>query len=90
MYHEGRSGTGESARRELAISAPHLQQGGSWMKCPHCGEEIDMSLFGPGEVTRTVADIQADQRRARLDDANASTRPNTVTMDELKKGGGRK
>ena len=49
-----------------------------------------MSLFGPGEVTRTAADIEADQRRARLDDANASTRPNTVTMDELKKGGGRK
>ena len=38
----------------------------------------------------TAADIEADQRRARLDDANASTRPNTVTMDELKKGGGRK
>lgn len=91
MHHEGREVTRPGhcwpARRS---PAPHLKQGGNRMKCPHCGEEIDMSLFGPGEVTRTAADIEADQRRARLDDANASTRPNTVTMDELKKGGGRK
>lgn len=58
------------------------------MKCPHCGEEIDMGLFGPGTTPRNAAEIEAAQKRARLDDVNASTRPNTVTVDELKKGKG--
>ena len=39
----------------------------------------------PNEVTRTADDIQVEQARARMDDANASTRTNTITLSEIKK-----
>jgi hypothetical protein len=47
---------------------------------------VDCGLFGPGTTPRSTAEIEAAQRRARLDDANASTRPNSVTVSELKNG----
>lgn len=47
-----------------------------------------MSLTGPGRSTgqHTRAAQQQRQSTARMEDANASTRPNTVTVDELKRG----
>lgn len=44
-----------------------------------------MNLFGAGPEPRTASDIQDAQRRAKLDDANQSTRPNTLTVDEIRK-----
>jgi hypothetical protein len=50
-----------------------------------------MNLFGPGKPTgqHTRAAQQDRQRTARIQDANASTRPNTVTVAELKGRHGR-
>lgn len=45
---------------------------------------MDVSLFGPG--VERPRDIKAEQSRARLDDANESTR-RTVTVEELKRRG---
>lgn len=44
-----------------------------------------MSLFNSSSARpeRTAADVQAGQSRAKLDDANASTRNATVTVSEL-------
>lgn len=42
-----------------------------------------MGLFGAGPEPRNAEDIQREQTRAKLDDANASTRPNTLTVDEI-------
>jgi hypothetical protein len=38
-------------------------------------------------TNRSATEVKAGQRRARLDDANQSTRPNTVTVSELQKRG---
>ena len=42
-----------------------------------------MSLFGAGKETRTADDIKQAQSRAKLDDANTSTRPTEITLAEL-------
>jgi hypothetical protein len=61
------------------------------MQCPHCKEEIDVGLFtrdrNESVTNRSATEVKAGQRRARLDDANQSTRPNTVTVSELQKRG---
>jgi hypothetical protein len=48
-----------------------------------------MGLFNAGRLesvtNRNATEIQAGQRRAKLDDANTSTRPNTVTVRELQR-----
>lgn len=42
------------------------------------------SLMGPGNRSeRTREDVARGQSRARMEDANESTRPNTVTVTEL-------
>jgi uncharacterized protein YhfF len=38
-------------------------------------------------TNRSATEVKAGQRRARLDDANQSTRPNTVTVRELQQRG---
>jgi hypothetical protein len=61
------------------------------MQCPHCKEEIDVGLFARDRnesvTNRSATEVKAGQRRARLDDANQSTRPNTVTVRELQQRG---
>lgn len=56
-------------------------------RCPTCHQEVPVSLFTPSRnesiTNRTAVEIRAGQSRARLDDANTSTRPNTVTVREL-------
>lgn len=58
------------------------------MKCPHCQEEIDMGLFtrdrNESVTNRSASEVRAGQTRAKLDDANQSTRPNTVTVSEVR------
>jgi hypothetical protein len=44
-----------------------------------------MGLFSAGQAPRDAQQIKADQSRAKLDDANQSTRPNTVTVQELQR-----
>lgn len=50
-----------------------------------------MGLFGPGKpnADNTAAARAARQSNTKLADANASTRPNTVTMAELQRRAGR-
>lgn len=45
-----------------------------------------MGLFGPGRATgeHTEQAVRERQREARREDANASTRPNQVTLDEIR------
>jgi hypothetical protein len=42
-----------------------------------------MGLFSAGKTPRSPAQIKTDQRAAKIADANASTRPNTITVQEL-------
>jgi hypothetical protein len=42
-----------------------------------------MGLFSAGQAPRSAAEIKADQSAAKIADANASTRPNTVTVKEV-------
>lgn len=72
-------------RAPEASGAERCKTSDESVKCPHCNEEIDVNLFGAGPEPRTASDIQAAQSRAKLDDANASTRPNTRTLDEIRK-----
>lgn len=44
-----------------------------------------MSQMSAGPEPRTAEDIKRDQSRAKLDDANTSTRPTEITMAELRK-----
>lgn len=44
---------------------------------------METGKFGAGIERRSAADIKAGQSRAKLDDANASTRPTEVTLAEL-------
>jgi hypothetical protein len=56
------------------------------VKCPHCGEGIDVSQFGRGdEKVQSAQERQRQQSRDRYEDVNASTRPNEVTMADLKR-----
>jgi hypothetical protein len=66
---------------------PGFNSPGVRVKCPHCHEEIDMGLFGAGKTPRSPSEIRAGQSAARIADANASTRPKTVTVQELKNRG---
>jgi hypothetical protein len=54
------------------------------VKCPHCNEEIEMGQMSAGSEPRTAEDIRDAQSRARLDDANESTR-REVTVEEIRK-----
>jgi hypothetical protein len=44
-----------------------------------------MGLFGAGPEPRNAEDIKRAQTRAKLDDANTSTRTNSLTMEELQR-----
>lgn len=44
-----------------------------------------MGQMSAGPEPRNADDIRRDQSRAKLDDANASTR-RTVTVDEIRRG----
>lgn len=44
-----------------------------------------MGQMSAGPEPRTASDIKDAQTRAKLDDANTSTRPTEITMAELRK-----
>lgn len=76
--------TGDDQRSAWLIIS-RAPRAGRWLgRCNIHRGEIDVSLFGPG--VERPRDIKAEQSRARLDDANESTR-RTVTVEELNRRG---
>lgn len=55
-------------------------------RCPHCGEEIDVSQFGRGvERTVTREDQERQQRQDLMEDLNkAAQSRSTITLEQLK------